>query len=248
MKQNNRECMETYPNLLINADDFGLSEPVNEAIVRAWKEKTIFSTTILANMPGFDDAVKRIKNGDIPVDRIGIHLNLFEGRPLTPAMQECKIFCNQHGVFHKGKISLFAPKSCQKIIFAELDAQMRKVLDNGIKITHIDSHAHRHINWFIGKQVIELAKKYHINQIRVAGNLNITTLKKKIYTWIYNNRLGKYAYSDYFSNILVPKKCLQTIPSTKKIEIMIHPVINETGNLVDAEFNDDLNMLIKNLL
>jgi predicted glycoside hydrolase/deacetylase ChbG (UPF0249 family) len=50
--------------LIINADDFGISPQVNKVILNDFKNGLITSTTLLANMPGFEDAVN-IANGYI---------------------------------------------------------------------------------------------------------------------------------------------------------------------------------------
>ena len=44
--------------LFVNADDFGLSHEVNMAIVEAFKKGLINNTTIMVNMPGFEEAVR----------------------------------------------------------------------------------------------------------------------------------------------------------------------------------------------
>jgi chitin disaccharide deacetylase len=44
-------------NVKINADDFGLNSSVNKAIIEAFDNNYINSTTLMANMPGFDEAV-----------------------------------------------------------------------------------------------------------------------------------------------------------------------------------------------
>ena len=48
--------MGVATTLIVNADDFGMSAAVNKAILKAFQEKLISSTSIMANMPGFDEA------------------------------------------------------------------------------------------------------------------------------------------------------------------------------------------------
>ena len=47
--------------LIVNADDFGLSEAVNYGIISAYKNGIVRSTTIMAGMPAFDHAVELLK-------------------------------------------------------------------------------------------------------------------------------------------------------------------------------------------
>ena len=236
---------KTLQNIFINADDFGISIEVNNAIVKAWELGLLDSTTIMANMPGFCDAIEIIKSGKIPSNRIGIHLNLFEGKPLTDSMKECRVFCNDDGIFNMRPIPFFAPARYSMIVYEELRAQIIKVLNAGINITHIDSHAHRHFNWFIGKEVIKLAKDYNIRYIRISGNLSKFSLPKLLFQKVYNARLGKYQYSDYFYNIPNAIKNLSSFILNHKLEVMCHPSFNNVHELVDIEFNKSLELLLK---
>ena len=47
--------------LIINADDFGLSEAVNYGIISAHKTGVVTSTSTMANMPGFEHAMELLK-------------------------------------------------------------------------------------------------------------------------------------------------------------------------------------------
>ena len=79
--------MISPPSLVIvNADDFGQSVNVNRAIIDCFQKGLISSTTIMANMPAFDDAVDlAIENGFHQT--VGVHLNLTDGEPLVSALR-----------------------------------------------------------------------------------------------------------------------------------------------------------------
>ena len=71
--------------LILNADDFGLTEGVNEGIIRAHREGVLTSTTLMANAPAFDDAVQRARaNRELGV---GCHLVLAGGPPVAARYQ-----------------------------------------------------------------------------------------------------------------------------------------------------------------
>lgn len=67
--------------LVVNGDDFGMDEGVNRAITQAFEEGRIDRTTLMANMPGAQDAMKIAKERGF-IDRVGIHINLTSGVPL----------------------------------------------------------------------------------------------------------------------------------------------------------------------
>ncbi len=228
--------------LIVNADDFGYSAQVNEAIVKAFADGLVSSTTLMPNMPGFDDAVALIRQGRIPADSTGVHLNLFEGEPLTEQMKACRVFCGEDGRFHGRRISFSAPRRCLEAVRLELEAQLQKATDTGLAFTHLDSHAHRHTNWYVGRVVIELARKHGIPAIRQTTNLGKAGLQRKLLRVLYNWRLGSLRKTHVFGNIpdmdvAFPRICGMT---DGVLEIMCHPVRDDSGQLVDAEFGKPL--------
>lgn len=94
-------------NLIINADDLGLSESVNDAIVYCLKNEYIDRATLMVNMPGTQDAINKIISNSLQ-DKIGLHINLTEGRPLTTKIINTE-FCEDG--FMTGKIFKTNPLS-----------------------------------------------------------------------------------------------------------------------------------------
>src|SRR5574344_1268555 len=96
--------------IIINADDFGYSHSVNEAIVECFKRRYITQTTIMTNMPFYDEAITYAKENNL-MDKIGLHINLDEGFPLTDDIKRNRKFCNSNGeyngAFHKSKLNTF---------------------------------------------------------------------------------------------------------------------------------------------
>src|SRR3954467_827781 len=65
------------PRLIVNADDFGLTEGTNRAIVDAHCSGIVTSTSLLANSYAFEHAVNLAR--EHPSLGVGIHLTLTEG-------------------------------------------------------------------------------------------------------------------------------------------------------------------------
>src|SRR5689334_13538773 len=63
--------------LIVNADDFGMTEGHNSAIVDAHRSGIVTSTSLLANGYSFDHAVALAKQQ--PTLGVGVHLTLTEG-------------------------------------------------------------------------------------------------------------------------------------------------------------------------
>ena len=57
--------------LIVNADDFGLSPSVNEAVVRAHRDGILTSASLMVNAPGFAEAVELARAN--PRLGVGLH-------------------------------------------------------------------------------------------------------------------------------------------------------------------------------
>jgi predicted glycoside hydrolase/deacetylase ChbG (UPF0249 family) len=153
--------------IIINADDFGISSGVNRAVAKAHTDGVLTSTTIMANMPAAEAAVKLAKQ--MPGLGVGVHLNLFEGKPLSKdGSVNCLLNTDGDFAFSPAKLSLLsaARRKIRNAIRTELAAQIQWVIDNGIKPTHLDSHKHIHGFPAIFPIVCDLAKRFEITAIR----------------------------------------------------------------------------------
>ena len=74
-----------------NADDFGKSTEINNAILTCFKDGLIDRTTIMVNMPGADEAAELAREEGF-FDKVGLHLNLTEGEPLTDEIKQNPLF------------------------------------------------------------------------------------------------------------------------------------------------------------
>jgi hopanoid biosynthesis associated protein HpnK len=153
--------------IIVNADDFGLCEGVNRAVVQAHTSGVLTSTTIMANMPSAEEAVQTAKQ--LPGLGVGVHLNLTEGPPISKA-DDVRPLLNADGQFgcSVGKLSFFslASPKFRKAVKTELAAQVQWVVERGIKPTHLDSHKHIHSFPAIYPIVCGLAKRFGIVAIR----------------------------------------------------------------------------------
>ena len=66
--------------LIVNADDFGLTQGVNRAIVEAYSQGIVTSSTLMANGRAFDDAVQRATSATRL--SVGCHVVLVDGSPV----------------------------------------------------------------------------------------------------------------------------------------------------------------------
>jgi len=234
--------------LIVHADDFGLSEKVNEGIWRAHTRGILTSASIMANGAAFDHAVSICQA--TPTLDIGIHLTLVEERPVIGAAKVPSLV-NSEGRFHHHASEFSKRYLIGKISFQEvqreLSAQIAKVTSHGIKVTHLNSHQHLHTLPKILRIAVELARKYGIPAVRVpSGKLHISMLWKSgsitrvIHSLVlkFLCGLGDYAdllRSDYFFGFLFSgnlnkenlRKILRHLPSSGTCEVMCHPGLDD---------------------
>jgi hopanoid biosynthesis associated protein HpnK len=153
--------------VILNADDFGLTRGVNEGIVRAHRDGILSSTTLMANGDAFDDAVALAKSN--PKLGVGCHLVLISGKSVAPA-GEVRSLVDRNGNLPASLPSFVAKVTSGKIraddIATELRAQIQKIRASGIEPTHMDTHKHTHAHPRVLSVVCRVAKECGINRIR----------------------------------------------------------------------------------
>lgn len=132
------------PRLIINADDFGLSEGINRGIMEAVAAGVLRSTSIMVNMPAFADAVRRAGAARNELG-IGLHFTLTAGRPLTRApslvRSETGEFLSLPGLIKRALARRVDPRE----VANECSAQIARAREAGLELTHLDGHHHVHV-------------------------------------------------------------------------------------------------------
>lgn len=158
----------TKKKLLVTADDFGLTNGINNGIIDAFKKGIVTRASLMANGEAFEHAVSLAKrNLDL---KVGVHLTLIEEIPLN-LPHRIKSLMDSDRTMIKNYKEFLARYLLHKInfdeVYMELESQIKKVLNADIKINHMDSHQHLHMFPPIFKITLELAKKYQIKKIRL---------------------------------------------------------------------------------
>ena len=150
--------------LIMNADDLGLTEKVNFAIVECFKVGIVKSTTLMVNQPATDHAVSLIKKGLL--NDVGLHLTLTSGKPVL-AVDKVSSLVDDRGYF-LSKEKLAENEFIDiKQVEAEFQAQYDKAIEYGVAINHLDSH-HFAGTYSVTKQAfINFANKVNLPTRRV---------------------------------------------------------------------------------
>ena len=192
--------------VIINADDFGYSPQVNEAIEKAIISKKISSTTIMANAPYFVEAVSIAKKYDCI--SYGVHLNLIEFQSLSNnGVLEKYQLIDQNGNFIKGAIRRIKefPRELTVAIKEEWTAQINTVIKAGIRVSHIDSHQHTHNIPALQDILLEIMDEFGIKKCRRRCYLSLFKMlrSRKYVTPKYSTLVSKTSEKHKFFNKFV---------------------------------------------
>ncbi|WP_070963250.1 ChbG/HpnK family deacetylase [Vibrio sonorensis] len=147
--------------VIVNADDYGCSIPHTDATVELL-DKTDFvkTATIMATNPDFERAAK------IAVEKgysIGVHITLTnewqEKAPWGAVLpkEEVPSLYNEKGYLWATQDEVVENANIEDIE-KEMEAQIQKIKQAGINITHMDAHMYIYYPWF-AEDYFKLAKK-----------------------------------------------------------------------------------------
>ena len=196
---------------ILNADDFGMSQAFNKAVLEGNTNGILTSASICANGEAFEQAVNETIP-QCPNLSVGVHLNIIEGNSLT----DVPMLTDKNGVFNNGYLSMIL-KSYNKEFLRQVEQEFRAQIEKIIsrtKVDHIDSHVHTHAIPNIFKIVIKLAKEYNIPYVRTQFEhfYVIPSLKKHL-TIAYPINLIKIVLLNTFTMInksIIEKNNLKT--------------------------------------
>jgi chitin disaccharide deacetylase len=152
--------------LIINADDFGMTDGVNRSIVECHQRGIVQSTSLMANMRGFDTAITMARQN--PSLGVGVHLTLTTGQPILPP-SNVPTLVNAHGAFwplRECVTRLMLGRIDADEVQREYTAQVQRVIDHGLTPTHLDSHHHVHFYPLLMQVARKVAEQCNIRWVR----------------------------------------------------------------------------------
>jgi predicted glycoside hydrolase/deacetylase ChbG (UPF0249 family) len=159
------------PNLIINADDFGLSEGVSKAIQVCGQVFEHLSTSVMTCVPRGRELVGRYLK-DFK-GSVGLHLQLSEGTPILHDIT----FVDGDPPDIMGLLSgLKVPVDAA--VQSEWRAQITKLTSWGITPTHIDSHQNVHSHPYLWPNYTVIAQEFGLSAR--GGSLDLTRSLRKL--------------------------------------------------------------------
>lgn len=217
--------------IILNADDFGMTHEANLGIEKAMREGYCSQTSVAANTNYFDEAVDLAQKHGF-MDRVGLHINLFEGTPLTGGMKKLKQYTRSDLFdYRPGKIYSRIPIYADTI-GEELEAQIIKYKKAGFGLMNIDSHHCAFYDIPVMYALIPLLKKHQFQSVRYIGNSYFNGNPfREIYGkyWIRTMDKTGLAHTNYSSSVATFRKNREKrnpkLIKETYVEVYVHPVM-----------------------
>ena len=220
---------EVAIRVIINADDLGASASINDAIDTCLHQGAVTSTTLLANGPAFEQAVEIVqKYSDCSV---GVHLNAMEYAPLT-RQDDLRPVLAEDGQFN-GRLGVVdMTSSLRKALAIEWCAQIERIREAGITVSHLDSHYHTHTLPAMFPVLKDVIKSSLVRKVRLTKNLYSDSqppasksllLKKRLWIAALRFALDVHTTESFteFSTFFELSRLRK--PDVGTIELMVHP-------------------------
>jgi len=151
--------------LIVNADGFGFAPGVNRGIRDAISGGVVTSVSCNANFPYIEELPALVER--FPEVSVGIHLNLSVGKPISPC-SEISSLVDAGGEFWRDRFvkRLMTGRISRKHMVAELDAQVRRMHELGVRPTHWDGHQNKHLYPPYFFAAMKVARRHGIRCLR----------------------------------------------------------------------------------
>jgi hopanoid biosynthesis associated protein HpnK len=163
--------------LIVTADDFGLSSPVNEAIAKAHEKGILTTTSLMVSAPAAEDAVNRAKS--LPDLKVGLHLVLSNGKSTLPA-SDLSALVDDKGEFSSNQVSsgikMFFNAAAKYQLEKEIRAQFEAFKATGLKLDHVNAHNHMHLHPTVFDLILTIGSEYGLTAIRLPNEVPLESI------------------------------------------------------------------------
>jgi len=238
--------------LIISADDFGLSESVNEAVERAHRDGILAAASLMIAGPAAADAVRRARR--LPTLCVGLHLVVIEGPAILPPASIPNLV-DQQGQFPSGQLRLgidyFFRPGVRRQLAAEIRAQFAAFAATGLPLDHANAHKHMHLHPTVGQLLIRIGRDFGLRAVRVpaeppsvlsACGLRSSVGVRALFHWTTNLRrqarwagllTNDHCFGITYSGQMTTERLLRLVPLIPDglSEIYFHPASRADATL-----------------
>lgn len=230
--------------LIINADDYGWDRDASKGILELIETGSIKSVSIMANHVLYEE-LKKIRS--FPDISTGIHINLSDGKAMSEEAQAGGL-CDKEGYFYDSKTlwkNYIKGKVKASAIRSEVLTQINYLRNNGIFISHADSHQHTHHYPWMGKPILQAIKESGIFKIRNSKPVFINSERMKIiklFSVLSHHHLKTFKHTEgllsYFSTHNdysmegFEQELKKAFSNKDTLELMVHPALENSERSV----------------
>jgi hopanoid biosynthesis associated protein HpnK len=168
MKSKNISRTPVERMLVVNADDFGYSNQVNQAVIKAHNDGILTSTSLMVTGDAFHEAVKLARKN--PSLGVGLHLVIGKGKAALPH-EVIPHLVNRDGEFPDDPLTVGLRyqfnRSARRELFLEIRAQLQRFRETGLAMSHVDGHLHNHMHPYVLQCLVSLSQEFGIHFIRL---------------------------------------------------------------------------------
>ena len=228
--------------VIFNADDFGISAEVNDAVEKAHRNGVLRSASLMVGAPAFDDAVERARR--LPSLAIGLHVVLVHGRPVLPP-ENVPAVVGSDGLFFTDLVGagvkfFFRPRAAAQLR-AEIRAQFERFAGTGLPLDHVDAQSHMHVHPTVFRAILEVGREFGMRAIRIPREPYGGTRTIRPWVALMRARAGRqgvasndYAYGVNDVGAMTEARVLQMLENLPDgvTELFFHPA---TGPFAGAD-------------
>lgn len=212
--------------VIVNADDFGLTQGGNKAIIESYKNGILTSTTLMATTEFTQEAIELAKEN--PGLGVGVHMVLTTQKPMLEGHSN---IADENGNFI-WKINTIDESIDTDEVYREWDAQIASIAQH-LDITHLDSHHHAHLHPALDGVVQKLSEKY---KVPFRSNRTLLPYEVNCDAGFYKEKVTE----DYILNLFENKEY-------EVVDLMTHPAyiddyLKSISSYVDPRY-DELKLL-----
>jgi len=163
--------MKPVRRLIVNADDFGRTPAINQAVVRAHREGILTTASLMVNEPASAEAIALAREN--PRLGVGLHLTFLFGHS---ALRPSRIpgLVDAQGCFGVNPAAagfrFFFDRKLRGQLRAEIHAQFERFRATGLPLDHVNGHLHLHLHPVIFGLLMEDATQLGIERLRLTSD------------------------------------------------------------------------------
>jgi len=177
---------KTIRRLIVNADDFGRSDSINQAVIRSHREGILTTTSLMVNEPACERAVALAREN--PRMGVGLHLTLLMGHS---ALKPSKIpgLVNSQAEFSNNPVQVgmayFFRRGLRAQLRAEIHAQFQRFRATGLPLDHVNGHLQMHLHPVVFQILMDDAAELGITHLRLTRDCLARSRRMARGRWLY---------------------------------------------------------------